>query len=76
VAFCRLGYAVLMIRKLQAAYSSAESFQIAYDIACVLTRHLQKTKQDNLLVKSTLGLPVFHAYGHNAACQVQSFIVI
>ena len=42
-----------------------------YDIACILVQHLRASEDgDYLLDRIKFALPSFHAYGHNAACQV------
>ncbi|KAK6321850.1 hypothetical protein J4Q44_G00088260 [Coregonus suidteri] len=40
-----------------------------YDIACQLKPHLQKNSP-SLMVDTTFAVPVFHAYAHDADCQV------
>ncbi|KAK6321846.1 hypothetical protein J4Q44_G00088220 [Coregonus suidteri] len=40
-----------------------------YDIACQLKPHLQKNSP-GLMVDTTFAVPAFHAYAHDADCQV------
>ena len=39
-------------------------------IACNMVRHLKSSEGKYLLDRMKFCIPSFHAYGHNAACQV------
>ena len=42
-----------------------------YDVACTLVKHLKGERDYMYLLDIvTFVLPSFHAYGHNALCQV------
>ena len=44
---------------------------LMYDIACMLVRHLKSSDDGRILLdKVKFSIPSFHAYGHNAPCQV------
>ncbi len=43
---------------------------LMYDIACMLVRHLKTSAEGFALDKVKFSVPSFHAYGHNAPCQV------
>ena len=44
---------------------------IMYDVACNLARHLNANRNGTqLLDRMKFALPSFHAFGHNASCQV------
>ena len=43
---------------------------IMYDIACTLVQHLKAKGATHFLERMKFALPSFHAYGHNAVCQV------
>ena len=46
---------------------------IMYDIACMLVKHLKATNGGgHLLERLKFAVPSFHAYGHNAVCQVRN----
>ena len=46
---------------------------VMYDIACTLVQHLRSSKNGAyLLDRVRFSLPSFHAFGHNAACQVKN----
>lgn len=42
-----------------------------YDVACSLVKHLKGNEHRYLLDRMRFALPSFHAYGHNAPCQVK-----
>ena len=46
---------------------------VMYDIACTLVQHHRSSKNGAyLLDRVRFSLPSFHAFGHNAACQVKN----
>jgi len=65
----RLSYGVWLLQELLQHVPSNVTLYIMYDVACTLVKHL-KRKCDNLLDYMRFALPSFHAYGHNASCQV------
>ena len=73
----RLSYGVWLLQELSQQVSSDITLYIMYDVACNLIRHL-KTIGDggHLLDRIKFALPSFHAYGHNAPCQVCPLTVV
>lgn len=67
---CRLSYVVWMLEELIHKIPSSADVCIMYDIACTLVQHLKGKRAAHLLERFQFALPAFHAYGHNAACQV------
>ncbi|XP_028414296.1 uncharacterized protein LOC114537451 [Dendronephthya gigantea] len=68
----RISYAVYELEKLKAGISAESlNYVLMYDIACVLSNHLQGSGQQSLLSNTTLAIPIFHCYGHKASCQVK-----
>ncbi len=47
-----------------------QDMNIMYDRSCTLVKHLKANKYGYLLDRVKFSIPSFHAYGHNAACQV------
>ncbi|XP_078681339.1 uncharacterized protein LOC144916179 [Branchiostoma floridae x Branchiostoma belcheri] len=41
-----------------------------YDIACILTSHLNNQGMGAMLKEIELAIPIFHCYGHKPSCQV------
>ncbi|XP_078659031.1 uncharacterized protein LOC144904191 isoform X1 [Branchiostoma floridae x Branchiostoma belcheri] len=66
-----LGYPVLLIQQLvlQAQLKNIR-LRVVYDIGCVLEAHLKRTKQQDLLDRVNLAIPIFHLYGHKTPCQI------
>ncbi len=54
--------------------AASVDMNIMYDISCTLVRHLKASKNKILLDRVKFSIPSFHAYGHNAACQVNKNI--
>ncbi|XP_028417977.1 uncharacterized protein LOC114542684 isoform X2 [Dendronephthya gigantea] len=68
----RISYSVYELEKLKASISSnALNIVLMYDIACLLSNHLQVSDQGSLLSDTSLAIPIFHSYGHKASCQVK-----
>ena len=63
-------YRNLAVRGLIHKIPSSADVCIMYDIACTLVQHLKGKRAAYLLERFQFALPAFHAYGHNAACQV------
>ena len=54
-------------------YIAFQHLNVMYDIACTLVQHLRSSKNGAyLLDRVRFSLPSFHAFGHNAACQVKN----
>ncbi len=67
----RLSYAVWLLQELVQRNPTSVHMNMMYDIACILVQHLRASEDgDYLLDRIKFALPSFHAYGHNAACQV------
>ena len=66
-----LAYIVWLLEALQHQVSPNVDMYVIYDIACSLVQHLKAKGAVHLLEGGTkFALPSFHAYGHNAQCQV------
>ncbi len=69
----RLSYIVWLLQELVQRIPANVHLKVMYDIACILVQHLRASGSDrHLLYRITFALPSFHAYGHNAACQVKN----
>ena len=67
----RLSYVVWLLDELGQRIPSETDVYIMYDIACTLVQHLKaKSSGAHILERMKFALPSFHAFGHNAACQV------
>ena len=67
----RLSYGVWLLQEISQHTPANVTMYIMYDIACTLAKHLKRNEDHNdPLKRMILALPSFHAYGHNAACQV------
>eukprot|EP00794_Sanderia_malayensis_P000768 gene768-60_t len=68
----RIAYPVMLIKEhLEEIVKKPELYlHVSYDIACILKRHLESSKQESLLNKFSLSLPAFHTYAHRPSCQV------
>lgn len=68
----RLSYGVWLMQEMSQQISPDIQLYMMYDVACTLVKHLKLTKDGSyLLDRWKFALPSFHAYGHNAACQVK-----
>ncbi|KAJ7375262.1 hypothetical protein OS493_002009 [Desmophyllum pertusum] len=68
----RISYSVYELKKLKESLpSNSLKVVLMYDIACILSRHLKNSSQEELLSDVDLAIPIFHCYGHKASCQVQ-----
>ncbi len=65
---------VWMLEELVQRIPSAVDVYVMYDIACTLVQHLKSRNREHLLKRVHFALPSFHAYGHNAACQVYEVV--
>ena len=64
-------YAIALIRKLFSHLPLAATVGVLYDIGCQLHRSALKWGfLEELLNRINFGLSVFHAYGHQWACQL------
>ncbi|CAI8020679.1 hypothetical protein GBAR_LOCUS12350 [Geodia barretti] len=66
----RISYSVLLLEKLREKFRN-HHIQFMYDIACTLKKHLMNAGRRDLLETVELAIPVFHAYGHKMACQIE-----
>lgn len=67
----RLSYVVWLLEELTQHVPAMTNIYVMYDIACTLVRHLKASRNGaHLLERIKFALPSFHAFGHNAACQV------
>lgn len=68
----KIAYPVLLIKEhLESLLLQPDlKLHISYDIACILKRHLESSKQESLLEKFSLALPAFHTYAHRPSCQI------
>ncbi|XP_066294857.1 uncharacterized protein [Branchiostoma lanceolatum] len=68
----RLGYPVHLIEELLSAVQPGRNLKlhVMYDIACVLTAHLEHAERWDLLEAIELAIPIFHCYGHKSSCQI------
>ncbi|KAK6297103.1 hypothetical protein J4Q44_G00332450 [Coregonus suidteri] len=64
-----LANAVFLLGDLKAMQGPNITTFLHYDIACQLKPHLQKNSPD-LMVDTTFAVPAFHAYAHDADCQI------
>ena len=54
--------------------ATSVDMNVMYDIACTLVQHLRASKNGRyLLDRIKFSIPSFHAFGHNAACQVANY---
>ena len=67
---CRLSYVIWVLEELVHRIPPAADVYVMYDIACTLVQHLKGRNVEHLLKRIQFALPSFHAYGHNATCQV------
>ena len=67
---CRLSYVIWVLEELVHRIPPAADVDVMYDIACTLVQHLKGRNVEHLLKRIQFALPSFHAYGHNATCQV------
>ncbi|XP_064385781.1 uncharacterized protein LOC135334499 isoform X1 [Halichondria panicea] len=65
----RLAYPVYLLKKAH-QNKGDKCLLLLYDIACLLETHLKNRGHLNMLEKTTLGVPIFHVYGHCAFCQL------
>lgn len=72
--YLRLSYAVWLVEELVRRIPASVDMNIMYDISCTLVKHLKANKNGFLLDHVQFSIPSFHAYGHNAACQVTSYL--
>ena len=68
---CRLSYAVWLLEEIAQRVSREVDIYVMYDVACNLVRHLKTRGNNALLDRMKFALPAFHAFGHNASCQVK-----
>ncbi len=68
--YLRVSYAVWLVEELVRRIPTSVDMNIMYDISCTLVKHLKANKYGYLLDRVKFSIPSFHAYGHNAACQV------
>lgn len=66
----RIGYSVYLCEQLRQLYPN-QKVQLMYDIACSLERHLKGNNRSDILDHFEFAVPVFHAYGHESACQMK-----
>ena len=62
-----------LLEELAQRVSMETDIYVMYDVACNLVRHLKANRNSALLDRMKFALPAFHAFGHNASCQVQIF---
>lgn len=75
--FIRLSYVVWMLEELANRIPSGVHAYVMYDVACTLVQHLRGlTGGKHLLECFKFALPSFHAFGHNASCQVYLTITV
>ncbi|XP_064400690.1 uncharacterized protein LOC135346605 isoform X5 [Halichondria panicea] len=65
----RLAYPVYLLKKAH-QNKGDKCLLLLYDIACLLETHLKNRGHLDMLEKTTLGVPIFHVYGHCAFCQL------
>lgn len=67
----RQHYALVLLKKLFAYLPADWNVGLLYDIACQLSRSMEKFDLlGDLLDRLSFGVSVFHAYGHQWACQL------
>ena len=60
-----------LLEELAQRISEEVDVYIMYDVACNVARHLNANRNGTqLLDRVKFALPSFHAFGHNASCQV------
>ena len=65
-----------MLQELVETLPSDMDVYVMYGVACNLVRHLKASVDGQYLLESLkFAIPAFHAYGHNAPCQVSEFVV-
>lgn len=69
----RLAYPVWILNDLFDGITDSSSLQVhmLYDVACLLQSHLLAQGREDLFQKMTLGIPIFHSYGHRTQCQIK-----
>lgn len=75
VTFSRLAYGIWLMHEVSQRIPSSVKVYMMYDIACTLVKHLNAENDAFLLERWKFALPSFHAYGHNAACQVSNNVM-
>ncbi|KZV88479.1 hypothetical protein EXIGLDRAFT_583717, partial [Exidia glandulosa HHB12029] len=67
----RQHFALALLRKLASELPTTWKIGVLYDIACQLSRSIEKWGLlAELADRLVFGVSVFHAYGHQWACQV------
>ena len=65
-----------MLQELVERLPSDLDVYVIYDVACNLVCHLKASVDGNYLLECLkFAIPAFHAYGHNALCQVSELVV-
>ncbi|XP_027035703.1 uncharacterized protein LOC113664303, partial [Pocillopora damicornis] len=69
----RIGYPLYEVKRFLDENNKSLKFVMLYDIACILSSHMKKNAQELLFnpTQLTLGIPIFHCYGHKASCQIK-----
>ena len=61
---------IWVLEELVQCIPPAADVYVMYDVACALVHPLKSRNSEHLLKFIQFALTSFHAYGHNAACQV------
>ncbi|RMX52982.1 hypothetical protein pdam_00025094, partial [Pocillopora damicornis] len=69
----QIGYPLYEVKRFLDENNKSLKFVMLYDIACILSSHMKKNAQELLFnpTQLTLGIPIFHCYGHKASCQIK-----
>ncbi|XP_078353471.1 uncharacterized protein LOC144638149 isoform X2 [Oculina patagonica] len=67
----RISYSVYEIQKLKEELKPKGQIIVMYDVACILSKHIQNNESLSALANVPLAIPIFHCYGHKATCQVK-----